>query len=230
MPTPRTKILILFTAIFLLLSGFFVYQAIQFNKSNYRVGFVPTDVANLPTPKNIPLSAIRPPAIRSYDPMRYGGAESVLSVIEFGDFNCAECIKAAKIIDEAVRLYAGKVRFVWRDLPLIDDKNATEAALFARCASLQNKYWETFDALVAQTPVKEKTFKDITAQLNLDQNFMRSCRADQNLAALLKLDIANARADGINKTPFIFIGTQAFDGVVELESLKQMIEQQLRSL
>lgn len=231
MPTNRTKLLILFTALFLLLCAYLVYQAVQFNRSYYRIGYVPAEIANQPVPKDIPLGAIRPPAIRSYDPARYGGATSMLSVIEFGAFNCEECRQAAQIIDEAVRPYGGTVRFVWRDLPLDENgKIATEAAIFTRCAGLQNKYWETFDALIAQTSIKEKTFSDITAQLNLDQNFMKACRADQNLATLLKQDVGNAKADGINSSPFIFIGTRAFKGVVDIETLKQTLEQQLKSI
>ncbi|MBU1630078.1 DsbA family protein [Patescibacteria group bacterium] len=231
MPTHRTKLLILFTALFLILCAFFVYQAVQFNSTHYQIGYVPVDIANQPVPKDIPLGAIRPPAIRQYDPARFGGATAMLSVIEFGDFNCEECRQAAKIIDEAVRPYGGTVRFVWRDLPLDEnDTTAMDASLFSRCAGLQNKYWETFDALIAQTSIKEKTFGDIAAQLNLDKNFMKACRADQNLAALLIQDVGNAKADGINSTPFIFIGTRGFNGVVDIETLKQAIEQQLQSI
>jgi protein-disulfide isomerase len=46
-----------------------------------------------------------------------------------------------------MKAYPGKVRVVYRDFPLNFHPNAKPAAIAARCAGNQGKYWEMHDVL-----------------------------------------------------------------------------------
>jgi len=41
--------------------------------------------------------------------------------------------------------------------------------------------------------------------------------------------VGEAQADGIKSVPFLYVGTQAYDGAIDSEALKQAIERALNS-
>jgi protein-disulfide isomerase len=208
-----------------------ILRAVQFQKTHYRVGEVPQDVVNQLLPKDIPLSALRPPAIRQMDPIRYGNATSLVSIIEYGDYECEYCKQMAPIIQSVAAQYGGDVRFVWRDLPNLDKhNNALPAAIFARCASLQGKYWQAYDLLMSAEKLNERTYDDIAEKIPLDIELLDSCRADKTFEGLIKNDLQEARADGIKGAPLIFVGTQAFEGVVDAKTLKDAVDKVIKGV
>jgi protein-disulfide isomerase len=79
-----------------------------------------------------------------------GGAKAPVTLIEYSDFTCGYCKKffqetwpliRAKYID------TGKVRFLYRDYPRADQGPGLDAAIAARCAGEQNRYWAMHDQL-----------------------------------------------------------------------------------
>ena len=73
-----------------------------------------------------------------------GRVDAPLTLIEYSDFTCGYCVKFFK--ETLPRLQAkyietGKVRFVYRDYPRADQGVAVEAAVAARCAGAQGRYW-----------------------------------------------------------------------------------------
>lgn len=230
LPAQRLIILIGAVSIFGALTSFYIYRTYEFKQNNFRVGSVPQEIINQLTPQDIPLSSMHPPALRSWDPMRYGDIKSLVSVIEYGDYNCESCRKMAPEIEKAVKPYGGKVRFVWRDLPIDESpKNSTKIAIFARCAGQQGKFWGAFDSLMASS-LTESELDRIAKQLKLDLVSLNACRKNKELEALIKLETEEARADGINSAPFLFIGTKAIKGFLDASALKQEIDEALSAI
>jgi hypothetical protein len=97
------------------LSGWLIWRGIDLSRNAYLTGAPPEDIKKALNPQTIDLSAMRPPAIRATDPMRYGGVTSSASVIQFGDFECENCRAVARVLQETLPQYQGKVRLVWRD-------------------------------------------------------------------------------------------------------------------
>ncbi len=231
MTRPRLFSLVGILALFALVVGLIITRITFFNKTRYRVGQIPQEIANQLLPKIIPISSLRPPALRMIDPIRYGNATSLVSVIEFGDYECESCRNMKPVIESVIPKYNGKVRFVWREMPNeVQHKNALSAAVFARCAGLQGRYWEAYDALTTRSSLGETEYRRIAAGLGLDETLLRACRNDPDTEASIKKDVEQARADGINSVPLTFIGASAFEGTLDEATLKQAIEKELSSL
>lgn len=173
---------------------------------------------------------MRPPALRATDPMRYGNATSLASVIEYGDFECASCKTLHATLKQVLPTFRGKVRFIWRDLPVSDvNPQAVSAAIFARCAGIQGKFWDAHDALYASAKLNETTYNAIATNLKLNTSALAACRRDPEIKQAIEKEVETARNDGINAAPFLFIGTKAHIGPMTPEELKKEIELFLQS-
>lgn len=77
-----------------------------------------------------------------------GPADALVTVVEYCDFQSQGCLTMAQTLGEIMRDYEGKLRFVFRPLPLIDilDKS-DDSVLAALAASEQGKFWEMYDLL-----------------------------------------------------------------------------------
>ena len=77
-----------------------------------------------------------------------GPEESMVTLVEYGDFECPYCGMAEPAVRELLRDY-GEVRYVWRHLPLTDvHPNAQLAAEAAEAAARQGAFWEMHDLLL----------------------------------------------------------------------------------
>lgn len=227
----RTILLIVCLIFFVAFSALIIQRRLEYRRTHFAVGAIPQEIVNQLLPKVRPLESLHPPALRFTDPIRYGNATSVLSVIEFGDFECSYCRDLAPIIKKTIGSYEGRVRFVWRDFPIEEvHDEAMPAAIFTRCAGQQGKFWETYDALMSDVELGDRTYRDIATSLNLNRDLLNDCRANPATEAAIKRDRDEARADGIQSAPFLFVGTKAIDGFVDADTLKKAIDDALSSL
>jgi len=217
--------------LFILTTSIFVIRALYFQDTHYRIGNVPPEMINDLIPKDVPVSALIPPAIRLYDPLRYGGATATISIIEYGDYECEYCKAMHAVIHDTVPTYRGTVRYVFRDLPVTDQhKNALDAAVFARCAAQQNKFWPVYDALMSGATLNERTYQEIIKNVDLDKNGISNCRSNPQMTASIQQDVQEARADGIKSVPLIFVGRTAYEGYMTVEELHNAIQSAISSL
>src|SRR5699024_4718071 len=72
-----------------------------------------------------------------------GKAGAPVTIREFGDYQCPACGRFEPIAKRIRKEYVstGQVRFIFFDFPLKMHKNSQPAAIAARCAALQNKFW-----------------------------------------------------------------------------------------
>jgi protein-disulfide isomerase len=99
-----------------------------------------------------------------------------------------------------------------------------DAAIFARCAGLQGKFWDAHDELFAASNLSEGTYASIAVDLKLNVNALATCRADASIRSAIQDDVDTSRNDGVNSTPFLFIGTKAHQGVMTADELKRQID------
>ena len=121
-----------------------------------------------------------------------GRSDAPVTLLEFADFQCPYCRHFhTESFAELKKNYidTGKVRFISRDLPLDFHANALTAALAARCAGEQNKYWELRDALIlnAKDLARESILK-YAQQAGVEMNTFRSCLDTQKYKAEIDKD------------------------------------------
>jgi protein-disulfide isomerase len=177
-------------------------------------------------------SAQRPPGPPSEDfdkvyaigidtsPVR-GDASGPVTIVEFSDFQCPFCARAAPLIDEVLKKYPKGVRFVYKQFPLPMHPVARPAAHWSMAAQEQGKFWEMHDVLVQNQPTLDASKAEVYAkQAGLDLKRFKSdlekhaAEYDKRIDA--EIDLGNVV--DVRGTPTLFIGgkkvrTRTLDGM-----------------
>lgn len=155
------------------------------------------------------------------EPFR-GKKDAKLTMIEFSEFQCPFCGRHVReTVPQLEKEYieTGKVKYVFRDLPLESiHKNAFKASEAAHCASDQNKFWEMHDRLFANQNSLEPAMLTAHAQaIGLDTKKFQQCLDSGKYADDIRKDIGEANKIGITGTPTIVIGmTQPNDPKIKV--------------
>jgi len=224
MDKQRLILVSLFGLIIVGMAGWLIYKSVTLKETTFMSGAPPKALKEVIVPANLALSQIRPPAIRSIDFYRYGGATSSASIILFGTYRCPECKKLEQAVMQTVPKYNGLARYVWRDLPKADDAQEVNDAVFAFCAGVLGKFWEAHDALMGAATIDGLTYSQITAALNLDAQKMARCRFDPSIPAGILRDAEIAGGDGVTSTPLLFIGTEATKQTLPADEIEKKLK------
>jgi protein-disulfide isomerase len=157
------------------------------------------------------------------DPVR-GEPNAPVTVVEFTDFQCPACAAMHPVLEEVLKSYGNKVRFVVRDFPLDQHENALKAAEAANAAHAQGKFFEYAALLFKnQKGLEVASLKKYASDLGLNR-----ARFDAELdrgvyAAEVRKDVEDGEMYGIGSTPTIFInGVQL--RVLNAEGLREAID------
>lgn len=156
-----------------------------------------------------------------------GPAKAPITIVEFADFECGYCAKAGATVAEVMKKYPGKIRLVFRDFPLGFHQNAVPAAVAARCAGLQGKYWEMHDALFAAGSLNAATYTELAKEIGLEPTAFATCQADPRHAAAVRADQADGAKAGVSGTPAFFINGVPLSGARPLEDFARIIDAEL---
>ncbi|MBP9869102.1 thioredoxin domain-containing protein [Patescibacteria group bacterium] len=228
----RTRLILLVSIIglFILLTGWLVWREVDLRMNSFVAGAPPENLREVLLPQTIDINLMRPPALRPIDPVRYGDINSQMSVIEFGDYECEACRANATAIRNVLPEFDGKVRFVWRDMPVTESHpHAMNAAIFARCAGYQGRYWEAHDALLSAAALSSSAIDALAKRLDVNLTALGTCRNDGEVRRIIEEDITAGRADGVNSVPLLFIGTKAYSGTLTEAQLREAIRSFLES-
>lgn len=135
-----------------------------------------------------------------------GPADAPVTIVSFADYECPYCARAAESLEAAAAQFPGKVRVVFRDFPLEFHANAVPAAIAARCAGAQGKYYAMHDKLFAdQKSLDPATFKGYAEALGLDGAKFDACFSDPKHLAGISADQQAGKALGVEGTPAFFV-------------------------
>jgi protein-disulfide isomerase len=139
------------------------------------------------------------------DPMR-GPATAPVTIVEFTDFQCPACAAMHPVIEEVLKSYGNKVRFVVRDFPLDRHENARKAAEAANAANAQGKFFEYIALLFKrQSALDVPSLKKYASELGLDRARFDAALDRGTYAAEVKHDIEDGEMYGVGVTPTIFV-------------------------
>ena len=160
------------------------------------------------------------------DPFK-GDPDAPVTIVEFSDFQCPFCSRFFQQTLPAIEdnyINTGKVKFVYRDLPLDSlHPNARPSAIAAECAGEQGWFWAYHDVLFENqsqwaglaSEDLENSLKQYAQDLSLDVPSFENCLSSDKIADEVNKDALEARSYGISGTPTFFIGTEK-DGFIKL--------------
>jgi protein-disulfide isomerase len=126
--------------------------------------------------------------------------------------------------------YDGRVRLVFKDMPLPSHALARPAHEAARCAASLGRFWAYHDTLFASQPDFER--KDLVryaADLGLPREAFERCVDERRFAAAVEADLALARSLGVRSTPTFFINGQPVVGAQPVEIFRKVIDDALKA-
>jgi len=165
--------------------------------------------------------------IPAVDPERdhvRGPADASVTIVEYGDFQCPYCGQAEPAVRDL--LTDADIRYVWRNLPLIDvHPQAQLAAETAEAAAAQGKFWEMHDKLLAnQDNLKIMHLLKYSGELGLDEERMHDEVINHVWAEKIARDVESADLSGVSGTPTFFINGQRHYGAYDIETLKKAVK------
>jgi protein-disulfide isomerase len=158
-----------------------------------------------------------------------GPADAPITIVEWSDFQCPFCVRAEETLTRLRQEYPDKIRFVWRDMPLPFHDQARPAAMAARAAGAQGKFWAMHDRLYADhlAPLGRERFEKEAAALGLDgKRFGAALDAEASKRAI-DADILAGTKAGANGTPTFFINGKVLAGAQPYEIFKARIDDEL---
>lgn len=173
---------------------------------------------------------IEPPRadISAEDSRAAGSKSAPVVIVEFTDFQCPFCGRAAATIGKLEQRYKEKIRVVFRDFPLTVHPDAAKAAEAGSCANEQGKFWEMHDKLFqSQSDLKVASLERYAAELGLNTSQFNDCLGSGRYAQKWRQDIAEASAFGVRSTPSFFINGRLLVGAMPLESFAEVIDEEL---
>jgi len=170
-----------------------------------------------------------------------GDPNAPVTLIEYSDFTCGYCGKFFR--ETWPRLAAkyvatGKVRFLYRDYPRDPEGAGMTAALAARCAGEQGKYWEMHDRLFGG-PIDSDRLEAYARAIGLNRTAFAACLRDAPHRAAILQDKADGMRIGFVGTPgFVLLRTAragkdkpiGLPGAFPAEVFEEEIERLLKSV
>jgi protein-disulfide isomerase len=139
------------------------------------------------------------------DPSR-GDANAPVTIVEFTDFQCPACAAMHPVLEEVLKSYGNKVRFVVRDFPLNQHENARKAAEAANAANAQGKFFEYIAVLFKnQKALDVPSLKKYASELGLDRVKFDAALDRSVYATEVAKDISDGEVYGVGSTPTIFV-------------------------
>lgn len=151
-------------------------------------------------------------------------AVSPVLVTEFSDLQCPACAGVQEPLNELLLKYEGKVKLVFRHLPLPSiHKNAMAAAIATEAANEQGKFWELHDILFDRQTEWEKLadpqtkFAEYAEELGMDSDKFLVDLTREDLKQFVLNDNTEAIRYKIQATPTFFVDGERAD-FAELEA------------
>ncbi len=142
-----------------------------------------------------------------------GAKQPLATVVEFSDFECPYCSRAANTLKQLEKTYGRYVRFVFKHYPLSFHKNAHLASQASIAARAQGKFWEYHDKLFANQRNLLRTDLDRYAQeIGLDMDRFRKDLDSGRYKEEVDADMSLAGRFGVGGTPSFYVNNEASQG------------------
>lgn len=159
-----------------------------------------------------------------------GPADALVTIVEWSDFQCPHCSKAAKTMGQILDRFEGKVRLAFRNNPLPGHRNAQAAAEAALAAGDQGRFWEYHDLLFrSQAELQEQGAPfliEAARRLDLDMARFEKSLEDRQHRPQVLADQTLLRELGQSGTPMFFINGRLVRGARPLEDFVRIVEEE----
>ncbi len=178
--------------------------------------------------KNQPLSDELKAEMLAGNAVTAGSVEAKVKIVEFSDFECPFCSKAADTINQIKAEFGDKVHIVFRQYPLDFHKNAHLAHQAALAAHAEGKFWQYHDVLFKnQSALDRASLEKYAETVGLDMAKFKKALDEGTYKAQVDADIALGGKVGVDGTPTLFVNGKRGGNPGDFNAMKAMIEAEL---
>lgn len=171
------------------------------------------------------LSTVSAQAIR-------GNHLAPITIVEYVDFQCPDCVQAKKLVDQVLTKYDGKVQLKLKHYPHATHPFAMSAAQVFEALSRQDeeKAWKFYDLTMAEQPVLKQGHNGLqylVDKLNLsksEKDQLNRDLADSTIEQNIKNDMEEENKLGFHNTPAFFINGTHLTNATSLDDFSQLID------
>lgn len=163
----------------------------------------------------------------------WGPKDAPITVVEYSDFQCPYCSRGFQTVEEVKKAYEGKVRFIFKHLPLDFHPMAMPAAKYFEAIARQSpeKAYKFHDMVFSNQgdlgTKKEAFLKDTAKKVGANMKTLDKDLADASLMERITKDTAEAQKFGISGTPGFIINGVSLKGAYPFPEFKTIIDRQL---
>ncbi|USD20417.1 thioredoxin domain-containing protein [Microbulbifer variabilis] len=174
-----------------------------------------------------------PPRIQLPESSKFirGNQDAPVTLEMYCSYQSPHCKTIQPVIRRLLEVYKGWVRQTHFDFPLKFHREGIQAASAARCAAVQNKFWEYHDALYVLTPEFDSdTYLQLAKQLQLDIHLFEDCLSSDSPKDSVVGSRDHALDLGLKNVPVIFINGLYLKGVRNFEQYAFWVDKELQSM
>lgn len=177
------------------------------------------EAANQPLTKELQ-AAIAGPGAASFGP-----ENASVTIVEFSDFQCPYCSRAADVARQVKEKYGTKVRFVFRQFPLPMHPQARLASEASLAANAQGKFWEFHDELFKnQQAMAPANLEEHAKKLGLNMAQFKKSLDDKTYAAQIDADMKLGEQVQVQGTPTMFLNGARIENPTDFAAIASQID------
>ncbi len=178
--------------------------------------------------QNKPLDAEKQKQIAANDAPSYGPVDSKVTIVEFSDFQCPFCSKAATAVKDLKAKYGTKVHFVFRQFPLSFHQNAHLAAEAALAAAAQGKFWEFHDKVFEnQKAIERANLETYAKEIGVKLDAFKKALDGGEFKAKVDSDVKLGGEVAVQGTPTMFLNGKRVQNPTDTAAVSKMIDDAL---
>ncbi|MET0791097.1 MAG: thioredoxin domain-containing protein [Polyangiaceae bacterium] len=155
----------------------------------------------------------------------FGPEDAKVTVVEFSDFQCPYCSRAATVGEQGKAKYGTRVRFVFRQFPLPMHENARAAAEASLAADALGKFWEFHDKMFQnQGKLTRDSLEGFAKDAGLNVAEFKKALDSKTFAAEVDADLKLGESVAVNGTPTMFINGARVQNPTSFEAIAQQID------
>ncbi len=162
-----------------------------------------------------------------HDSPARGPADAAVTVVMFSDFECPFCQAGHEVLEQLRERYPGAVRVAYKAFPLDMHPHALLAAMAARSAQAQGKFWGFHDRLFSQQGLELDVLLRHASKSGLDTETMRRDLQALRYGPEVARDLRLGRRLGVSSTPTFFVNGRMITGAQPLEEFEVLVEEEL---
>jgi protein-disulfide isomerase len=161
-----------------------------------------------------------------------GPTDAAIRMVEFSDFECPFCRRAARELHRLLAAHPTQVSLTYKFFPLSFHRHSKEAAYAAAAAQWQGRFWQMHDSLFEDPKWlldASPAIAGYAESIGLDKaRFRQDLNAERSQAAI-NADEREAGRLGVTGTPTLFINGRRYAGPATFNALQPVVAEILAS-